>query len=418
MKYIQCQSGTYVFDGNQVRYELPLSKVHIHTYEEYSKATPIIPYAVPFTFESDFSSDLFRIYFEPDFDYVPLEQLRRETMSFPLNQVISELIFLGKYFAEQSQVYTIYEPINLFVGPSGEVKVLFRGVHGLFIDEEAISPFEGTKLLLLYLLSTASFGEIKVAGMEAWTKLHPSCASIGKKVLRATTWLELEAISFEQIDVPAMKEKGTSSHKQRKEPSRKKGWLSPKWIAISLGILAIATPFLLPSKKSINYADPAPIQTEKQQSPALIIGLRYAAVEKYQAAANEFKHVNFQLLSKEDKNVVLFTYLHTGQAQKALDLDPGFAENIVLYKEQIGRMGDLLSLKSDTPIIRFEQAVLLGNRQTLIQLQSLVPISIRRGKIIIRAMISQGQSSEVMPFAQKTGNQELITYARQKLGIQ
>ncbi len=414
MKYIQCQTGTFVFEGNQIRYDLPLSKVHIHTYEEYREVTPIIPYAVPFTFESDVAADLFRIYFELEPGYIPFEQLRRQGMSVPLHHVISQLLLLGKYFVEQSQVYTIYEPVNLFVGPAGEVKALFRGVNGLFTTGSSTAPLEGIKQLILYLFSTASFGEIKAAGAEAWTKLPSAYANVGKKVIRASTWADLEEIDFGKIDVLPTSEKKPLSLEEKKP----KGFrIQPKWIAISLGLLAIATPFLLPSEKSVDYAEPVTVQSKKPQPPELVNGFRYAAIEKYTAAAQEFAHVDFKALSKADQKVVLYTYLRTEQIQKALELDPNFAENVIQYKIEINQRKDILAINSDLPIIRFEQAAYRGDDSVMLSLHKQVPITDRRGRMIIRALIRQKRSAEVVPFAEGTKQADLVTYAKQRLGI-
>ncbi|PGD59821.1 hypothetical protein COM36_31720, partial [Bacillus toyonensis] len=63
----------------------------------------------------------------------------------------------------------------------------------------------------------------------------------------------------------------------------------------------------------------------------LINGLRLSAVQKYQDAALEFDKVDYKKLGKEDKKAVLFTYLLSGKAQKAIDLEQDFAESVVSY---------------------------------------------------------------------------------------
>ncbi|MCH5585073.1 hypothetical protein MK805_08830 [Shimazuella sp. AN120528] len=428
MKRIQCEDGTFVLDGNQVRYELPLSKVRIHSYEEYSEAVPDVDCAVPFTFESDMQEEVFRIFFEIDPGYMPLEKFR---LSHNVAEVVTQLIFLGQYFERQQEVYTFYQPINIVIGPLNEVKVLFRGVHGLFPERKPDSIVESIKQLIFYLLTEdTSYGEIKRLGKEIGTKIHPAYSHIGKKILKASTWLELENIDYTNrlvIDDQVKPKKKWSltltkprqalppvSNQNGNSARKKKIVIQPKWIAITLGVLALLTPFLLPEQK-VNHADPVPNQ--QQQTALLQNGIRFAATGKYQAAEKIFKQLNFSSLPSEDKKVVLYTYVRTEQIQKALDLDPTYAESIVQYLEERDQLNELLSVKSSSIIIQFEQAAYNREYKKVLELYRQVPINVRRGKVIIRAYVSEGSLQEAMEFAKGTNQEKIINYAKLKTGL-
>jgi hypothetical protein len=429
MKRIQCEDGTFVLDGNQVRYELPVSKVSIHSYEEYSEAVPTVDCAVPFTFESDMQEGVFRIFFEIDPGYMPLEKFR---LSSTVSDIILDLLFLGQYFERQPHIYTFYQPINIMIGPSSDVRVLFRGVHGLFPERKPDVILEAVKQLIFYLLTDkVSFGEIKRMGKEVWTKIHPAYSHIGKKLSRATTWSELEHIDFTS-HTPIMEQKQSKKPwsfflpKPKRDLStalpapkgnskkKKKIGIHPKWIAISLGVLALLTPYLLPDQK-VNHADPVPKQ--QQQTDLLQNGIRLAAMGKYEEAVKMLKQLNFSALSPEDKNIVLYTYVHAGQIQKALDLDPNYADSVVQYLEDRDRLKEILSIKSNSILIQFEQAAYKGEYVSVLQLYQHVPIDLRRGKVVIRAYVNKGRHQEAMDFAKNTKQEKIIAYAKMKTGL-
>jgi hypothetical protein len=429
MKRIQCEDGTFVLEGNQVRYELPVSKVSIHSYEEYSGAVPEVDCAVPFTFESDIQEGIFRIFFEIDPGYMPLEKFR---LSNTVPNIISQLLFLGQYFERQSGVYTFYQPINIVIGPTSDVKVLFQGVRGLFPERKPDVILEAIRQLIFYLLTdNVPYGEINRLGKEAWTKVHPAYAHIGKKIARVTTWSELENIDFtsQMAIVEQTKPKKQWSFflsKPKRDVSfslpaltgnnkkNKKLVFHPKWIAISFGVLALLTPYLLPEQK-VNHADP--VSKQQQQADLLQNGIRLAASGKYEEAEKVLKQLDFSALSPEDKKIVLYTYVHAGQIQKALDLDPTYAESVVQYLAEKDQLKRLLSIKSNSTIIQFEQAAYKKEYKTVLQLYEQVPIDLRRGKVIIRAYVNEGRLQEAMNFAKRTKQEKIINYAKIKTGL-
>lgn len=429
MKRIQCEDGTFILDGNQVRYELPVSKVSIHSYEEYSEAVPEVDCAVPFTFESDMTEGVFRIFFEVDPGYMPLEKYR---LSSTVSDIITQLLFLGQYFERQPQVYTLYQPINIVIGPTSDVKVLFQGVQGLFPVRKPDSIVEAVKQLIFYLLTeNVSYGEVKRLGKEVWTKVHPAYAHIGKKIARSRTWSELENINFtNQVAVveqtyskkqwsfplPKLKRDASPALPVPNGNSKKKTKVKfhPKWIAISFGVLALATPYLLPEQK-VNHADPVPKQ--QQRADLLQNGIQLAAMGKYEEAVKFLNQLDFSTLSPKDKKIVLYTYVQTDQIQKALDLDPTYAESVIQYLVDKDQLKKVLSFKSNSVTIQFEQAAYKKEYKTVLQLYEKVPIDVRRGKAIVRAYVSEDRPQEAMNFAKGTNQGKIIEYAKAKAGL-
>ncbi|HFK1753605.1 TPA: hypothetical protein ACGXP3_004037 [Bacillus cereus] len=140
----------------------------------------------------------------------------------------------------------------------------------------------------------------------------------------------------------------------------------------------------------------------------LISGLRLSAVQKYQDAALEFEKVDYKKLGKEDKKAVLFTYLLSGKAQKAIDLEQDFAESVVSYYIAVDNLKKVKELKTKNPIINFEIAALDNKHEEVINLRDQVPLDGRREGIIVNSYLKLNKSEEAKKFAQKVGNKDLL----------
>ncbi|MFK4470041.1 hypothetical protein [Bacillus sp. RC252] len=140
----------------------------------------------------------------------------------------------------------------------------------------------------------------------------------------------------------------------------------------------------------------------------LINGLRLSAVQKYQDAALEFDKVDYKKLGKEDKKAVLFTYLLSGKAQKAIDLEQDFAESIVSYYIAVDNLKKVKELKTKNPLINFEIAALDNKHEEVIKLIDQVPLDGRREGIIVNSYLKLNKSEEAKKFAQKVGNKDLL----------
>ncbi|MED2688584.1 hypothetical protein [Bacillus toyonensis] len=140
----------------------------------------------------------------------------------------------------------------------------------------------------------------------------------------------------------------------------------------------------------------------------LINGLRLSAVQKYQDAALEFDKVDYKKLGKEDKKAVLFTYLLSGKAQKAIDLEQDFAESVVSYYIAVDNLKKVKELKTKNPLINFEIAALDNKHEEVIKLIDQVPLDGRREGIIVNSYLKLNKSEEAKKFAQKAGNKDLL----------
>ncbi|MBJ8079090.1 hypothetical protein JDS92_27690 [Bacillus cereus group sp. N12] len=140
----------------------------------------------------------------------------------------------------------------------------------------------------------------------------------------------------------------------------------------------------------------------------LINGLRLSAVQKYQDAALEFDKVDYKKLGKDDKKAVLFTYLLSGKAQKAIDLEQDFAESVVSYYIAVDNLKKVKELKTKNPIINFEIAALDDKHEEVIKLKDHVPLDGRREGIIVNSYLKLNKSEEAKKFAQKVGNKDLL----------
>ncbi|OJE01585.1 hypothetical protein A9489_25040 [Bacillus thuringiensis] len=140
----------------------------------------------------------------------------------------------------------------------------------------------------------------------------------------------------------------------------------------------------------------------------LINGLRLSAVQKYQDAALEFDKVDYKKLGKEDKKAVLFTYLLSGKAQKAIDLEQDFAESVVSYYIAVDNLKKVKELKTKNSLINFEIAALDNKHEEVIKLIDQVPLDGRREGIIVNSYLKLNKSEEAKKFAQKVGNKDLL----------
>ncbi|PGE06845.1 hypothetical protein COM54_26860 [Bacillus toyonensis] len=140
----------------------------------------------------------------------------------------------------------------------------------------------------------------------------------------------------------------------------------------------------------------------------LINGLRLSAVQKYQDAALEFDKVDYKKLGKDDKKAVLFTYLLSGKAQKAIDLEQVFAESVVSYYIAVDNLKKVKELKTKNPLINFEIAALDDKHEEVIKLKDHVPLDGRREGIIVNSYLKLNKSEEAKKFAQKVGNKDLL----------
>ncbi|PEL94427.1 cell envelope integrity protein TolA [Bacillus wiedmannii] len=178
-------------------------------------------------------------------------------------------------------------------------------------------------------------------------------------------------------------------------------------IGVASIVLLVVAGFAVSNMKNSQAASANNVKS-LEVNANLINGLRLSAVQKYQDAALEFDKVDYKKLGKEDKKAVLFTYLLSGKAQKAIDLEQDFAESVVSYYIAVDNLKKVKELKTKNPLINFEIAALDNKHEEVIKLRDQVPLDGRREGIIVNSYLKLNKSEEAKKFAQKVGNKDLL----------
>lgn len=148
----------------------------------------------------------------------------------------------------------------------------------------------------------------------------------------------------------------------------------------------------------------------------LILGLRAASIQKYGDAVEHFDKLDFDVLEKVDRNSVLFTYLMSGNAQKALDHVPEFDKSIVGYYVAKNDLKQLLDLQTGSELITFEVASLNNDYEKIVEFQSAERMEIddRRAHLIADAYIALERVDEAIDFAESIEDNSLRLYIQEK----
>ncbi len=203
---------------------------------------------------------------------------------------------------------------------------------------------------------------------------------------------------FEQEEKVAIDKKGILNNMKK---------LKYAIIGIASIVLLVVAGFAFSNMKNSQAASANNVNS-LEVNANLINGLRLSAVQKYQDAALEFDKVDYKKLGKEDKKAVLFTYLLSGKAQKAIDLEQDFAESVVSYYIAVDNLKKVKELKTKNPLINFEIAALDNKHEEVINLRDQVPLDGRREGIIVNSYLKLNKSEEAKKFAQKIGNKDLL----------
>lgn len=151
----------------------------------------------------------------------------------------------------------------------------------------------------------------------------------------------------------------------------------------------------------------------------LIAGLRSASIQKYSVAVEHFDKLDFKKLEKDDRNAVLFTYLMSSNAQKALDYVPEFDKSIVNFFIAKKEINQLKELQTDSKLIAFEVASLDADHEKVIEYQSAPRMEMdeRRTRIIADAYLALNQIDEAYDFAERINDAALRSYIQKKAEV-
>ncbi|MED1107740.1 type VII secretion protein EssB/YukC [Bacillus paramycoides] len=147
---------------------------------------------------------------------------------------------------------------------------------------------------------------------------------------------------------------------------------------------------------------------EYQVDAHALKGLQLASVQQYDKAVAEFEKGDYKHLDKETEKSLLFSYLMTGKIQKALDLQPDFAESVVSYLVATNKLNAVKGLDSNTPAIEFEQAILRHDLEAIVKYKNKVQLDGRREGLVANAYVQKEKFEDAFQFAKQQGNKELM----------
>lgn len=147
---------------------------------------------------------------------------------------------------------------------------------------------------------------------------------------------------------------------------------------------------------------------EVEHEENLISGLRSASVQDYDEAVEYFNNVNFDILDKDDKDIVLLSYLFSNQAEHTLKLDPNFDEIVISYyhaKENLEPLRDLVSYSDD---IEFEVAVHDEDYEKVIEMKDVVTLNEDTEANIVNAYLELGKEDDALAFAKELNDNDVL----------
>lgn len=141
-------------------------------------------------------------------------------------------------------------------------------------------------------------------------------------------------------------------------------------------------------------------ESEVSMDKDFATGLRLASLERYDEAISYFEKVNFNKLSEADQELVLMTYLYSGNEQKALDLKAEIDEVIIKVLLENEDLEKLKELETDSNLIKFEIAILDNDYETIIALKDVERLEkdTRRANAIANAYYKLGNTEEAINY--------------------
>ncbi|HDR5352788.1 TPA: hypothetical protein QCS32_004520 [Bacillus thuringiensis] len=163
------------------------------------------------------------------------------------------------------------------------------------------------------------------------------------------------------------------------------------------------------------YAVPSTpvVATTNQPDTHLVKGLQQASIQQYSKAIQEFEKLDYKELDKESQKSVLFSYLLSGKANKALQYEPKFAESVVSYYVAIDNLKKVNEIKVKNDVIDFEKAVLAKKDEEVVRLKDKVSIDGRREQSIVDAYLRLKKYEDCFTFAKAQGNKNVMKQVKE-----
>src|SRR5690625_178600 len=131
-------------------------------------------------------------------------------------------------------------------------------------------------------------------------------------------------------------------------------------------------------------------------------GLRLSVLNRYDEAIPHFEKLEFNKLKKEDKEIILNTYIATNKVehlQKVLDLDDTKDKDIVESLLENDSINKLKELETESSLITFEIAVLEKDYETIVSLEENIELDERRANAIANAYYQLDEKEKAVSFS-------------------
>ena len=154
--------------------------------------------------------------------------------------------------------------------------------------------------------------------------------------------------------------------------------------------------------------------THKRVNKNLVPALRSFGMQQYDEALKYFEQIDFQRLEATDQDMMLLSYLFTGQATRAIELSPDFAETVVNYYKTTNNIEVLrqLATKVQSRVLDFEVAVDNGDYWKVIELKEFVLMKADRHQAIVQAYVALDNLHKARQYADEVGDRTLIDYVK------
>lgn len=401
MKRIAMGDGTFVFNGDDVSYELPKNTCNVSVSELEQINSSLL--GVGFRFQHYFTNDDTKLVMIFDIDeegFIIYDRVRTE-LAPPVQlrlAIARKLLDLAEYFELQESLVTIFHPLNFFVHKDdGTVLVLYRGLKGqmpaIGYEEESIA--EQAKRLILLLFTSCRYEELLLNG-NAFAARRPleEYRRVTKRLLQAKSIQEMRAVLDEEkqespseenrlAETETFSDKTNLFVEKRKFVDKQKVLLAGGLVASFLVVSGIVFAFA-------NADDP-----EQKIPDQLMQGLRAATIQDYENASTAFDQLDFKSLTAEDQQVILQFYLTIGQVDKVNELDPSFIQKVA-------------ESNPSTPGLRFEKAVIKKDYRTITELENGIVLNQRRYEILVKAYIKLEKLKSAERVAKESRDPELI----------
>lgn len=140
----------------------------------------------------------------------------------------------------------------------------------------------------------------------------------------------------------------------------------------------------------------------------LLSGIKASSRQDYEEATEHFDKVNFETLEKDDKEIVLLSYLYTDQVKKIIELEPNFADVVVSYYQAKDNFSILRSHQDLSDEFKFALAVEDDNYIEIIELRKNVKLDEEKEVAIIKAYVNLDELEGALDFAKEIENTRYI----------